>query len=214
MDSTYLPTVYRVVSHVTGTDIGLLTDKTRFSEVVTTEDEFHEIYEQCCEELGVSLPLILNSMPMYRQKLWEFVLSSLRNLAPFNKRADALLAKHDVQIEDETLGSLAQSMRENAYVSSGEYWPPENPPRSKTYVISWALGLLAAAVIFPYLFTLAPCSMVGSKCILPTWWQMRKMLPFTVSGAGLIIAFAYVPGLLLMAGKGLPKPTLAELRKE
>lgn len=210
MEDRYLQTVYRVVAHVTGYNVTALRPDTRFSDILSEEEQFHEIYEECCAALDVPLAGIINSMPMYRQKVGDVMLNSWRNLAAFSTQAQALLAKYDVPIEDETMASLAESMRQGIYVSSGKFCPPQNPPRSKTYVLGWTAGLSIASIAVPFAFTLLPCNPVCSDCTLSTWSQMQEMLPVSLGILAFVQAIAFVPGLYGIHAEKTKRPPLPD----
>lgn len=206
MEDDIQRTVYRIVADVTGEDVAVLNERSRFSDLVDDEDDFHQIYERLCEELNVPLAAILNTMPVYRVVVGDLVLNSWRNLAPFSKTAARLLNEHDVRMECETLGSLAETMRQGRYVSSGEFWPSVYPPRSMKYVLGWAGGITAASVFLPLAFTFLPCNPVCSDCTLSTWAQMREMLPFSLAIGFLLNAIAFVPGIYAMRRAPEPSP--------
>lgn len=210
MEDQHLKTVYRVVAHVTGYDVTRLHPDTRFSDVVSDDDEFREIYEECCAALDVPLAGIINSMPTYRQKVGDMTLNSWRNLAPFSKQAHALLTKYDVPIENETMASLAESMRQGIYVSSGKFCPQQNTPRSKTYVLGWTAGLASAAVAAPYALTLLPCNPVCSDCTLSTWSQMQEMLPVSIGLFAVVQTIAFIPGLYGLTTEKKKRPSFSD----
>lgn len=188
-------TVFRVVSDVTGIEEKYLNETSKFSEILMDEDDFEDIYERCCSELGIPLPRIVSSMPMYRIRASEMIMSSLQNLAPFRQDAAKLLEKYSVRTEDETLASLAETMRREEYVPSGSYNESTHPPRSRKYSYLWCLFYLSLAIIIPFLIIRGRCNPLCFGQTLSTWGQMQEMLPWSIGIAILCIAYGFLPGL-------------------
>lgn len=196
MEDRELLTVRRVVSDFAVVDMSALTARTRFSELEIYDDDLEEVFDRCGEELGVSGDNILDTMPDYRPEAGELTMNSWRNLAPFSPRAAMLLAAHDVPVDDDTLGSLAESLRRGVHVPSGAYLPSENTPRSKRYVVGWGVGIVGAAIACAFGLALLPCDSACRACADSTWQAMTEALPITLGIAMLVEAIAFVPGLV------------------
>lgn len=194
-DDVFL-SVRRIVGEVMDIDPADLTGDTRFSDLpLEYEEDFHDIYERCCQALNVPLPAILNTMPVYRQRIGEQMMNGWRLLAPFFARADRLLAEHDVRMECETLDSLAETMRQGRYVSSGQFWPRANPLRSKRYVLGWLAGLMGATVAVPYALTFLPCRLICIYWGFSTFTQMQNMLPVAFAIFLFVLVVTIAPGV-------------------
>jgi hypothetical protein len=100
-----------------------------------------------------------------------------------------LLERHDIKYHDETLASVAESIRREIYVSSGEVCLGRNPPRSVRYVVGWALGLPVAAAAIPYGLALLPCNPICTDCTQST-------LTISMGLAVLHYMIAFVPSLI------------------
>ena len=194
-------TVFDVVSEITGKPRGTLTRETRFSELELEDDDNQEIYEECCRRTGASLNDIIASMPIYRLRTGETTFASLRNIAAFSARARRLLALYDVRVEDETLASVAESLQQGRYVSSGNYLPSFFEPRSKLYVICWSLGLIAIALAVPIFFNvLNPKPLCLFPCLVPPLGDARFLYICLAIALGLIVV-GIVPGLIELRSK-------------
>ena len=192
-DPLYL-TIRDIVADVTAVDPDSLTPES--ADLFPDEESFFEVYERASAATGVPFGQIHASLPLYRFKVGETTMSSLRNLAALSARARARLAHVDVRLETETLASLVETFRTGRYVSSGLLQPPLNPPRSRRYVLFWTLALLLGPVAIAAGLTLLPCNSLRNDCWSPPAERFRAFLFWpTLICAGLL-ALAWLPGLL------------------
>ncbi len=203
-DPDVFDTLCRVLADEFGADPKQLTPDLELIALELDQEEYHRLYEHMAEETGVHLHKIVNSMPIYSMDKGEWTMRSLQNLAAFSDDAAKYLDRCDVRSEKETLRSIAQSFAEGRYVSSGQFFDPFFPPRSKTYVIGWSVGIVLVLVIIgPTIWALWPCNPFRWACHGGPMGRYLFVIPYTGGLAAFLLASAYVPGLLALRSKRL-----------
>ncbi|SMX31054.1 hypothetical protein [Octadecabacter ascidiaceicola] len=193
----YFDVLLDVVNETLGCDRSTLTPETTFYDLDVDTYEYQSIFAQTCERTGKNLSKVVNSMPIYTLGASEWTMTSLQNLAAFSPKADQLLLRYNVREQVDTLGSVALSIEAETYVSSAKLGELAYPARTKRYVVIWSLVILIGlACIVPIAFAFMPrCT---ATCELPRWSLSRDVLPFFGSMAALLLAAAYVPGILAL----------------
>ena len=180
-----------------------LTPDTEVIELELDQEEYHRLYQRMAEETGVRLNDIIHSMPIYSLDEGETTMISLQNWAAFNPDAADYLDRCDVRTEKETLGSIAASFTAGEYVSSGQFFEPLYPPRSKRYVIGWAIFILGMGfVIIPH--ALAYFKGCNLACVMREEGHMDRVfeiLPLTGGLALVLLTVAFVPGWLALRSR-------------
>ena len=171
------PDIFELVCNTIVTEFGIsphrLTPDTAMVDLDLDQQEYDTLYSILSEETGVSLHDVYSTMPVLNYGENEKVMSSLRNIAPFNRFAADYLERCDVQPEKETVGSIAASFTEGKYVRSGLTFPPTLPPHAPLNVLFRLVGLPLLFVVFvPYLYTLMPCNPFAWYC----GWTMTDRL--------------------------------------
>ncbi len=201
-DTEIFDILCQVLESEFGADPKRLTPDLELGELHLDQEEYHHLYALMAEKTDVNLHKIVNSMPLYSVDEGDWTMRSLQNLAAFSNEAAEYLDRCDVRTEKETLRSITQSFAAGEYVSSGLYFDPFFPPRSKTYVIALSLGIvLALVVIGPVIWASWPCKPLLWVCYGGPGERYLHVLPYVGGVAAILLAFAYCPGWLALRSK-------------
>jgi len=112
-----------------------------------SSSDYQIIFEKSAEASGVGMGTIIESMPVYTIKAGDSTMWSLRFLGAFLPEAAKLLDRFTVRPSDDTLASIAESLRTGRFVESGRRCPPVHAPMSKVKTLLWLLVPLALVLV-------------------------------------------------------------------
>jgi hypothetical protein len=176
-----------------------LTSDTTFAQLQMSLDDYHRIYERACGELGISLPKVVNSMPIYSYGASPAAMGSLQWLSAFSAKASTVLARFDVTEDKETIGSFVETLAKGEYVASGLVFEPNYPARSKASAFGWtAMQFVLLLVVIPFGYALWPCNPFVRECTGNVWTRAAGVAAYSGPIWGLLLARKMVPGLWAM----------------
>jgi hypothetical protein len=132
-------TVRRIASDVLGIPESGLRPSMRMTALKARTADYQLIFERSAAALGVEMTPIINSMPIYSVKAGDSTMSSLRMLGGILPSARSLLARLTVEPVDDTLDSIAASLRSGHFQDSGLKQPPLHQPYTLRGFLAWLL---------------------------------------------------------------------------
>lgn len=166
------------------------------------------ILQRAAQETGADLNAIVESMPVYAFRYGDATMASLRWLSGLSRRAARLLERSTVRPVDDTLESIAASLRGGKYVDSGLRGQPSHPANSFWRTLRWGLVPLALVVIYCALISL-PTFLSPPSGPLPWWFALARMVGaawYHRVPVGMFLAvwygFLLVPGLVVLWREG------------
>jgi hypothetical protein len=132
-------TVLRIAAEVLGVAESSLRPDMGMTALKARNTDYQLIFERSAAALGVDMTPIINSMPLYTVKGGDSTMSSLRMLGGILPAARDLLARLTVAPVDDTLASIAASLRSGHFVDSGLKQPPLHQPYSLRGFLAWLL---------------------------------------------------------------------------
>jgi len=138
-EDAYEQTVMAVAADVLGLPEARLTPEHSMSMLKARHIDYQLIFERSAAALGVEMTPIIETMPIYTVKASDATMSSLSMLGGVSSAARALLARLTVAPVDDTLASIAASLRTGRFVDSGRKQPPLHKPYSLRAFFSWLL---------------------------------------------------------------------------
>lgn len=199
-------TVRRIAADVLGIPFERLRDDQSMTDLKATDGDYRLIFERSAEALKVDLVPIIQSMPIYTFKVGDAAMNSLRMLAGISARAASLLSRNTVCPVDDTLGSIAASLRSGRFVDSGRRQPPIHHPYSAGAFWLWALlppfvalGLFPAIIaLFEYwqcCGVLSPSFTESMDYVLGRAWRWNGPVILGSLFTALILGGQLLPGL-------------------
>ncbi len=197
-------TVLRIAAEVLGVPETSLRPSMGMTTLKARNTDYQLIFERSAAALGVDMTPIINSMPIYTVKAGDATMSSLRMLGGILPSARGLLARLTVAPVDDTLASIAASLRSGHFVDSGARQPPLHQPYSLRAFLAW---LLLPPLLLMVILPVGVAFMEHSQCCADT-----EVLPFVLARAWrgdgpilvglpltvLILLVQLLPGLLAL----------------
>jgi hypothetical protein len=206
MGEAYLETVRRVAGEVLGIPAERISAGSSLADLKASHSDFQLIYERSAEALGVDLPPIIESMPIYSIKAGDGTMWSLRYLAAVSQGAAALLERYTVHPVDDTIDSIAESLRQGRFVDSGRRRPALHTPMSGPAVAAWiVVPLLLLVVLLPlgvgyleYRQCVCPAGTGAAEFILSRGYRADGPLLLSAVLLAIVFGGSILPGLLAM----------------
>jgi hypothetical protein len=194
--------VRQVASDVLGMAEAQLHLDRSMSDLKAQQTDYQLIFERSAEQTGVDIAPIIESMPIYTVKAGDTTMSSLRMLGGVSASARSHLARLTVAQVDDTLASIAASLRTGRFVDSGRKKAPLHEPNTlKKFLfwltVPWLLLLIALPVGVAAIEYVQCCQSQGEPIayILARAWRGDGPILFGLPFASVILAVQLIPGL-------------------
>jgi hypothetical protein len=203
---SYDQTVQRIASEVLGVPIARLHPDQSMTDLRAADADYPLIVERSAEALGVDLAPIIESMPVYSIKAGDQTMWSLRALASVLPPAAELVSRYTVRPVDDTLGSIAASLRSGRFVDSGRRRPAVHQPMPLATFLAWLIGPLAVLLVgipvgVAYLEH-RQCCAAGAEAlsdyILRRAYRADGPILFAGPFAALVVGSTVLPGLMAL----------------